>query len=109
MIRLDASQIQWREPWLAISPDLAPKFESEIHREMCAGHVLFGHSVAAVGRRQDRDDFLFYLGDSAPRFAVVHLTYQQETRPTWPKTSLFDSLAAWLEQRMKPDAEEVAP
>ena len=106
MTKFDASQIQWREPWLAVSPDLAPKFVAELHRELCAGHVLFGRSVAAVGRRQDCDDILFYLGDTAPRFAVVHLTQQRETRPEWPKTSLFDSLAAWTEQRMIPDAEE---
>jgi hypothetical protein len=108
MTKFDTSQIQWREPWLAVSPDHAPKLEAELHRETRAGHVLFGRSVTAVGRRQDCDDFLFYLGDVSPQFAVVHLTFQQETRPDWPSTALFDSLASWTEQRMIPDAEEFA-
>jgi hypothetical protein len=60
------------------------------------------------GYRQDCDDVLFYLGESAPSFAVVHLTYQRETQPEWPSTTLFDSLAAWVEQSMIPDAEDFA-
>jgi len=54
--------------------------EAELRREMSKGHVLFGRSVAAIGRRVDNDDVLFYLGDVPPRFAVVHLTYRQEKR-----------------------------
>jgi hypothetical protein len=38
----------------------------------------------------------------------VHLTFQRETRPSWPGTALFDSLAAWVEQCMVPDAEDFA-
>ncbi len=106
MSKFDASQIQWREPWQLISPDYAPKAEAELHREMCAGHVLFGRSAAAIGRRKDCDDVLFYLGEALPRFAVVHLTFQQETRPEWPRTSVFDSLDDWLQQCMIPNAEE---
>jgi hypothetical protein len=108
MTKFDASQIQWREPWYAISPEYAPKAEAEPHREICPRHILFGRSATAIGQRQDRDDFLFYLGDSAPRFAVVHLTYQRETRAEWPSTTLFDSLASWVEECMIPDAEEFA-
>ena len=106
MTKFDASQIKWRKPWVAVPPDHAPKLAAELHCEMCAGHVLFGRSVMAVGHRQDCDDFLFYLGDISPQFAVVHLTFQRETRPSWPNTSLFDSLAAWTEQCMIPDAQE---
>jgi hypothetical protein len=62
--------------------------------------------VIAIGQRQDCDDVLFYLGDVAPCFAVVHLTYQKEWRPRWPDTQLFDSLAAWVEECMIPDAED---
>ena len=108
MTKFDPSQIQWRKPWHAISSDCAAKAEAEIHREMCAGHVLFGRSVTAIGCRQDCDDVLFYLGESAPSFAVVHLSYQRETRPEWPSTTLFDTLAVWIERCMIPDVEEFA-
>jgi hypothetical protein len=106
MTTFNTSKIQWRVPWHAISPDYAAKAETEIHREMCVGHVLFGRSVTAVGYRQDCDDVLFYLGESAPSFAVVHLSYQPEKDPKWPETSLFDSFDSWVEQCMIPEAED---
>ena len=108
MTKFDTSQIQWREPWLPALPQQALQAETELLRELCAGHVLFGRSVAAIGVRQDCDDVLFYLGVSAPSFAVVHLTFQRETQPRWPDTELFDSLTAWVVRRMIPDAEEFA-
>jgi hypothetical protein len=81
MSKFDPSQIQWRVPWHSISSDGAAKAEAEIHREMCTGHVLFGRSVMAIGCRQDCDDISFYLGESMPPFAVVHLTYRREHSP----------------------------
>ena len=106
MSKFDSSQIPWRKPWLAISTEHASQAEVELKREMCVGHVLFGRSVSAIGRRKDCDDVLFYLGESPPSFAVVHLSFQQETQPRWPDTVLFDSLVAWVERCMVPDAEQ---
>jgi len=104
MTDFDSSRIQWQKRWQAVSPREATEFEAEIHQETGEGHVLFGRTVVAVGRRQDCDDVLFYLGISAPRFAVVHLTCQREARPDWPSTSLFESFAPWTKQRMALDA-----
>jgi hypothetical protein len=106
MTPFDPSQIPWRTPWHAIAPDRGARVEAELHREMDTGHVLFGRSVQAIGCRQDCDDVLFYLGESEPGFAVVHLTYQRETSPEWPSTVLFATLAEWVEQCLIPDAED---
>jgi hypothetical protein len=38
----------------------------------------------------------------------VHLTFARETRPEWPGTTLYDTLAAWIGQCMIPDAEDFA-
>ena len=104
MDKLDISHIQWRKPWHPILPIRAPHSEAELHRELCPKHVLFGRPVSAIGYRQDCDDVLFYLGEIAPRFAVVHLTFQPETNPKWPETSLYESIEDWVEQCMIPDA-----
>ena len=108
MTNFDASQIPWRSPWLPISPDNASNVEAELQRELPPRHVLFGRNAKAIAFRQDCDDVLFYLGDPAPSFAVVHLTYQQETRPEWPSTTLFESLSAWIEHCMIPDSGDFA-
>jgi len=106
MTKFDASRIQWRVPWWPVPAEEDTRTIAELHREMPAGHVLSGRSVQTVGRRQDCDDVLFYLGESAPQFAVVHLTYARETKPEWPSTSLYDSLQSWIEHCMIPDAED---
>jgi hypothetical protein len=106
MSSLDPLQIEWRTPWGSLAVDRALKAEIELQREMSVGHVLFGRTVKAIGTRQDCDDVLFYLGERAPRFAVVHLTYNRETRPEWPSTELFESLTDWVQNRMIPDAED---
>lgn len=106
MTKFDSSQIQWRVPWLPVPLEHDAGTVSELRRELPAEHVLFGRTVQTVGRRQDCDDVLFYLGGFVPQFAVVHLTYSRETRPDWPHTKLFDTLAAWIEQCMIPDAED---
>lgn len=98
--------IRWRAPWHAASPDFAEKAQAELAREMPAGHLLFGRRATAVGVRDDCDDVLFYLGESAPQFAVVHLTYQKERKPEWPPTELFESIDDWVNWRMLPDAME---
>ena len=107
--RFDPTQIRWREPWQAINPDQAQEFEDEVRREVCAEHAMFGRSAAVVGRRKDRDDFLFYLGNKPPRFAVVHLTFQKEKMPEWPKTTFFDSLEDWISLSMEPAANDYFP
>ena len=107
MTKFDPSQIQWRVPWFPIPPELDAPTVAELRREVPTGHVLSGRTVQTVGHRQDCDDVLFYLGESVPQFAVVHLTYVRETLPEWPGTMLFDTLDAWIEQGMIPDAEEL--
>ncbi len=106
--KVNLSQVQWRPPWWPVSSEHEAGTVAELHREMCSGHPLFGRSVQAVGRRQDCDDVLFYLGETVPQFAVVHLTYARETRPEWPEMKLFDTLEAWVQECMIPDAQDFA-
>ncbi len=102
----DASKIEWREPWCAITPVYAPIAEAELQRELSSKHVLFCRPVRAIGHRIDSDTILFWLGDVAPRFAVVHLTFRKEIWSEYPVTRLFDSLDDWINQCMVPDAED---
>ncbi len=106
MTKFDSSQIQWRVPWWPVPPEQDAGTVAELYREMPDGHALFGRTVQTVGRRQDCDDVLFYLGESVPQFAVVHLTYARETRPEWPNATLFDTLDAWIQKCMIPAAED---
>lgn len=59
MIKFDRSQIQWCVSWWPVPPEHDVGTAAELHREMCAGPVLFGRTVQAIGRRQDCDDVCF--------------------------------------------------
>ena len=67
-------------PWKRIQPEQGNGLETELVREICKGHLLFGKSHVALARRIDRDDVLFEI-DGGPAVAVVHLTYAVESAP----------------------------
>ena len=106
MTALEPSVIEWRLPWHPISTDYARKAETELHSEVCAGHVLFGRQVEAIGYRQDCDDVLFRVREAPVQFAVVHLTYQRESDPIWPATMIYDSIGSWIDQCMIPESDD---
>jgi len=101
----DPTTIDWRHPWVPIDDRFAA--ERELKREAPHGHILFGRAPIAIGRRLDCDDFLFYLDEDPPRFAVVHLTYNIETNPHWPAAEIFDTLEDWVQNRMNIDADNL--
>ena len=99
------------KPWHSLadeSPAYARGLIAELKRELAPTHPLFNQTVAAIARRYDCDDVLFYWGESPGRYAVVHLTWtgKQERWPSWPETNLYDSFDAFVDQRMKVDADE---
>jgi hypothetical protein len=90
----DPSELAWPEGWEPLHYDEIPKFTRELRRELCADHILYKVPACALGRRRDADDFLFQIESLSGRFAIVHLTWQKETDPKWPNTSLYGSFEA---------------
>jgi len=88
------------EPWYASSAAAVASLERELERELALNprHPLHSVKMRAVAQRGDCDDVLFELTGHASQLAVVHLTWSQgsETRPQWPKTTLFASWAEWI-------------
>lgn len=108
--RAKAYRARFIQPWHSLAdepPSHARGLVAELQRELAPTHPLFNQPVAAIARRYDCDDVLFY-GESPERYAVVHLTWtsKQERWPSWPETDLYDSFDAFAEQRMKTDAAE---
>ena len=69
---------------------------AELHREMAAGHKLFGEEVHAVAAHTlTHKDFLFTSSNPAKPIACVHLTWASESDPTWPMTNVYKTLADW--------------
>jgi hypothetical protein len=97
--------IEWLVPWIPVEdPKDETAWARELTRECPVGHLLHGREARFVARRQDRDDFLVALSNG--EVAMVHLTWAQETDPSWPASALYESLAIWRDEVMVPDHEE---
>jgi hypothetical protein len=75
-------------------------FVAQLRREVSKGHQLYGHTLQAIAKRDDRDDALF-RGPSGELF-VVHLTWRQGAEPppwpliVWESTAhTMEEFAAW--------------
>lgn len=93
-------EIDLPEPWHWITTD----FSTELYHELPHGHILAGKSVRSVARRQDRDDFLFEIIHADFQYAVVHLTWQKETKNLWPVSKLYKNWNDVYENRILPDS-----
>jgi len=103
--RLVAQVIEWLIPWHAEAeddPQIQATWESELSREVCSQHDLFGESVKLIARRQDMDQALFSLSDG--RVADVHLTWigKIEKDARWPVCEVHDSIEQWVRETMTP-------
>jgi hypothetical protein len=76
-------------------PDYAARYDTELRRECCESHILYGAEATCIAKADNSDDFIFSLADG--KWALVHLTYQVETSPNWPAAKMFDSLEECLD------------
>ncbi len=94
--------ITWLEPWSPVErPEDRTALEAELRLELSMAHPMFRLPAVALAKRQDQDDVLFGLDDG--RVAEVHLTWRRnrENDARWPRTTIFESADAWIEDRMK--------
>jgi hypothetical protein len=88
----ELSAVPMEEPWRPVTADEAAGLERELARELGRGHALHRKQACAVARRVDCDDVLFLVENGNAPLAVVHLTWQRESRPEWPVHLLFLSV-----------------
>lgn len=74
-----------RGDWEKVA-DGAP-FEAELERELSPGHALRGIKPKALAKSSVDDDVLFALKGEG--YAVIHLTYSDNTLPEWPNFRQF--------------------
>lgn len=101
----EVNGLVWVKPWRRVAPEERAPLARELRSELCREHVLSGRRARAVGRRDDCDDVLF-LVDDPPELVVARLTYNQESKPEWPRADMFPSVGAFRDQRMNADRAE---
>lgn len=96
--------IDWQNGWQAFDdPSYEERFLQELRAETGdsnSEHPLHRKECCIVGwRGHGWSDFLLYLPREA-QYAYVHLTWHEETRPSWPFCELFncvDAVNSWLQ------------
>ncbi len=97
----DYSVMSWDNPEDFEPSNDPPKqlLADELHREMVAGHKLFGETVVASAVYVlTHKDFVFTTANPEKPIACVHLTWSTETDPTWPMTTIYRTLDEWIAQ-----------
>jgi hypothetical protein len=102
----DPSELDWPDRWVAIHYDDVGKFSRELLREMPSDHRLYGLPFCVMGRREDRDDFLFQIQDADYKFAHVHLTWAKESDPQWPWTTLYKTFEDFIAEEESEESEQ---
>ncbi|QPR70337.1 hypothetical protein I6G82_07400 [Lysinibacillus macroides] len=78
------------KPWLPVNDDMAERLQQELVKELSREHVLYGTKAQAIAKREDNDDVVFWIS-AIEQYAIVHLTYAQETSKIFPITKLFSA------------------
>lgn len=95
--------MEWLDPWWSTvdqTDNFRATFLRQLQLEVSAQHEMFGLPARVIGRGNG-DDALFEILDGSGRVAVVHLVWQGPQRPPWPATSIYSSLQAFVDERMK--------
>jgi hypothetical protein len=86
------NETPWPQTWdVDPSPERCRVILAELQRELPNRHMLIGRSltIRAIDKR-NADWIACSLEDG--RAALIHLTWNKETDPTWPWTLIFDDL-----------------
>lgn len=94
--------IPWMHPWEPFE-DQKGGTVKELRKEMTSKHILYKKKLIPIGHRVASDDVLFKIFPDG-QYAEVHLTFHQETSPTWPFTTLYKSIDAWVVHLKKENA-----
>lgn len=81
---------EWRE----VEGDEVTTLHAELKRELCPEHPLYGLDLMPWRIAWPNKDVAFTLSDG--RVALVHLTFNAETSPTYPFFKVFASKAEAL-------------
>ena len=99
--------IEFKPPWIGVTPSERQQLEAELAQEVCLLHSLAALDREVIARRIDTDDILVAINPHLCECAQVHLTWSGkiEMNPEVPTVELQATLQDWVQERMLPDHE----
>ena len=96
-------EMDWLEPWTATAGTDSQRLHQELQLELTTGNLLHDIPLEVIGRSLANDDILVKLEHPDYEFAVVHLTWQREKSPEWPRAKFYLDSNDFVENKMKID------
>ena len=99
------TRIEFKAPWVAVTPEERERLETELSQEVCLLHHLASLDREVVARRIDTHDILVAINPHLCECAQVQLTWSGKTEmnPEVPKMELEATFQDWVQNRMLPD------
>jgi len=97
--------IEFKPPWVGVTPMERQQLEAELAQEVCLLHPLAALDRDVVACRIDTDDILVAINPHLCECAQVHLTWSGKTEmnPEVPRMELHATFQDWVQERMLPD------
>jgi hypothetical protein len=97
--------IDFKTPWVAVTPKEREHLEAELTQELCLLHPLAPLDREVVARRIDTNDILVAINPHLCECAQVNLTWSRKTEmnPEVPNLELQATFQDWVQERMLPD------
>src|SRR6266576_668394 len=97
--------IEFKPPWIGVTPKERQQLEAELAQEVCLLHSLAALDREVVARRTDTDDILVAINPHLCECAQVHLTWSGKTEmnPEVPSMELQATFQDWVQERMLQD------
>ena len=97
--------IEFKPPWIGVTPTEQQQLEAELAQEVCLLHPLAALDREVIARRIDTDDILVAISPHLCECAQVHLTWSGKTEmnPEVPSMELQATFQDWVQERMLPD------
>ena len=99
------SPIEFKLPWIGVTPTERQRLEAELAQEVCLLHPLAALDREVVAHRTDTNDILVAINPHLCECAQVHLTWSGKTEmnPEVPRMELHATFQDWVQERMLPD------
>ncbi len=94
--------IEFKLPWVGVTPKERQQLEAELAQEVCLLHPLAALDREVVARRIDTEDMLVAIDPHLCECAQVHLTWSGKTEmnPGVPSIELQATFQDWVQERM---------
>jgi hypothetical protein len=99
----EVSELEWLEPWCALTGPQARERERQLAALLIPEHPLHGRNARALGAREDEAEETLFALEGPDELCVVNLSATRKRSADSPHFTAFESLEDFRQGCMLPD------